>query len=280
MKKIGAIVQARMSSTRLPGKILMELPFGSKIPVLSQVIRRLKRAKLINSIIIATTTESRDDRIINLALKEKVLYFRGSRDDVLSRYYFAAKAQKLDAIVRITSDCPCLDHFLVDSLVKKHLREKNDYTTNCLIRSLPRGLDAEVFNFKALETAYLNAKSKYEREHVTPYLQTRPGVFKTGHLKASKSLYAPDIRVTLDTEEDYCLLCVVFDYLYLKNKYFTAGRLVQLFMQKPWLKLVNKKVLQKRAFPSQKAEIKEAMRILGMNGLKRVQDLLAGYLEK
>ena len=144
--KIGAIVQARTSSTRLPEKVLLELPYGSGITVLQQVIRRLKASEKINQIIIATTTDDADDKIISIAKKENVQFFRGSKENVLERYYLAAKENDLDVIVRITSDCPCIDTPIVDSIINEHVNSKSDYTSNTLIRTYPDGLDAK-FHF-------------------------------------------------------------------------------------------------------------------------------------
>ena len=139
--KIGAVIQARTSSTRLPGKILKELPFASGTTVLQQVIKRLRKSANLDDIIIATTTESKDWAIIKIAKGEGVKWFRGSKNDVLSRYYFSAKENSLDIIVRITSDCPCIDPALVTSLIKKHMRSKADYTSNTFKRTFPHGLD-------------------------------------------------------------------------------------------------------------------------------------------
>jgi len=242
MNNIGAIIQARVSSTRYPRKILKELPYGSKITALQQVIRRSKKTKRLSNLIIATTSEENDDEIVNLATKEGVKCFRGRKEDVLSRYYLSAKENKIDVVVRITSDCPCVDADVIDLVIEEHLKIKADYSSNCLSRSYPRGLDIEVINFNILEEAYKNSQDKYEKEHVTPYIYKNPHIFKINQVVAPKELYAPKIRVTLDTEEDYALLCAVFDCLCSKNEYFSAYDLVNLFKEKPWLKLINKKV--------------------------------------
>jgi len=246
MKKIGAIIQARSSSERLPGKVIKDLPNGSGVTVLSQVVKRLKKSKKLTIIIIATTTRRDDDRIVNVAKREKVPYYRGSVDDVLARYYFCARKNKLDIIVRITGDCPCIDPGIVDLNIKQHIEERADYTSNTIKRTFPHGLDVEVFNFDTLEKAYKNAKKNYEKEHVTPYIYQNPCIFKVAQVKASKKLFAPDLRVTLDTKEDYTLLSLVFDYLYQKNKDFCAKDIIDLFQKKPWLKQINKRVIQKR----------------------------------
>lgn len=245
-RKIGAIVQARFSSTRLPGKILKKLPYGSNITALAQVIRRLKRSKEIDDIVVATTQEKESPQIINIAKSEKVKHFRGSTENVLSRYYMAAKENAFDIIVRITSDCPCVDPEITDLIIKKYLTTKADYMSNTLKRAFPRGLDVEVFSFDALERAYKNANKDFEKEHVTPYIYGNPRIFKVAAVKSTTGLRAPQIRITLDTEEDYALLCTVFDNLYYKTPRFTAYDIIKLFKKKPWLELINKKIIQKK----------------------------------
>ncbi len=278
--KIGAIIQARTSSTRLPNKVLKELPYSSSITCLEQVIRRAKRSKELNDIIIATTIEEDDNEVINIVKKEKIKYFRGSKEDVLSRYYLAAKENGLDIIVRITSDCPCIDPGIVDLIIGKHLETKVDYTSNSLERSYPHGLDVEIFNFSVLEEAYKKTKKDYEKEHVTPYIYKNPQKFKINQVKAPQALCAPDIRVTLDTEEDYALLCAVFDYLYPKNDFFNANDIINLFKEKPWLKLINKKVFQKRIFDTLEEELKETIAILDLQDLKRAKKLIEEQISK
>jgi spore coat polysaccharide biosynthesis protein SpsF len=270
--KIGAVVQARTSSTRLPGKVLKELPMGSGVTVLEQVIRRLKQSKKLDEIVIATTEDEADNSIVEIARKEDVRYFRGSLDNVLERYYLAAQENHLDVIVRITSDCPCIDPGIIDTLVENHLENGADYTSNSLIRTFPHGLDVEVVNFRVLETAHKDASESFEREHVTPYIYNRPKKFRINKFKAPKELTAPDIRITLDTEEDYCLLCAVFDYLHQDNEFFPASSIINLFKEKPWLKLINKKIIQKRVFDNLDDEIKAALQVLDlqdMDGAKK-----------
>jgi len=280
MEKIGAIIQARISSARLPGKILKELPYRSGITVLEQVVNRLKKSKKLNDIIIATTTEKIDDEITTIAKKEEVKFFKGSKENVLSRYYLTAKENNIDLIVRVTSDCPCIDADVLDLAIGDHINKVADYTSNALVRTYPHGLDVEVFNFNTLEKAYKNATKDYEKEHVTPYINRNPQKFKINIVKAPKELYAPDIRITLDTEEDYALLCAVFDYLYPQNKYFNAYDIVNLFNEKPWLKLINKKIMQKKIFNTLEEELEEAKKILGLQDLNRARDFVGEYLSK
>jgi len=244
--KIGAVVQARTSSTRLPGKVLKDLPYGSGITVLQHVIRRLKRASKLNDIVIATTIDTADAVIVELSEKENIRWFKGSMDDILERYYSAAKENDLDIVVRVTSDCPCIDPEVVDLVIGEHIASKYDYTANIIChRTFPRGLDTEVFNFDVLEKAHVGAKKPSEREHVTPYIYNNPQIFNLGEVRAEEASYGSDIRITLDTEEDYTLLCAVFDYLYSGNEFFGTGAIIKLFRDKPWLNNINKNVVQK-----------------------------------
>ncbi len=242
---IGAIIQARMASTRLPGKVLKELPVGSGISVLAQVIRRAKKSKSVQKIIIATTANKIDDKIVAIAKKENVGYFRGSEQNVLSRYYLAAQENKLDQVIRITSDCPCIDYEILDEIVGKHIKSHADYTSNTVLRTFPRGLDAEVMKFSALRQAYLMSRQPHEKEHVTPYIYEHPEIFKIENFPARPAIrkYA-SVRLTLDTNEDYLLLCEIFDGLY-NNPYFKISDIIRLFRQKPQLLLINKNVVQK-----------------------------------
>ena len=281
--KIGAVVQARASSTRLQCKVLKDLPYGSGITVLQQVIRRLRKSKKLDDIIVATTVNKADREIVRLSEKERVKWFRGSMNDmdVLERYYLAAKENDLDIVVRITSDCPCIDPEIADLIIERHIDTKADYTSNSLVRTYLHGLDVEVLSFAALERAHKEAKDIFEREHVCPYIyRTSPQAFKIHSLKAPNDLTAPEIRITIDTEEDYALLCAVFDYLYPKNEYFTAYDIVNLFKEKPWLKLINKKIVQKKIFDTLREELKEAVRILDLQDLKRARDFLKEHLSK
>jgi spore coat polysaccharide biosynthesis protein SpsF len=278
--KIGAIVQARTASTRLTGKILMELPYGGGVTVLQQVIRRLKKSKRLGDIVIATTTDEIDGKIAGLAEKEDVKWFRGSIDDVLERYYLAAKENDLDIVVRVTSDCPCIDPEIVDWVLEKHLAVKADFTSTALNRTFPRGLDVEILSFDALKKSHFEAVESFEREHVCPYIyKSKPQMFKICDIQAPERFCGPDIRITLDTREDYALQCVIFDYLYPKDEFFGAEDILKLFRDKPWLRDINENVSQKKIFDSANQEIEEAIRLLDLQGLKRAKEILTGYMQ-
>ncbi len=273
--KTGAIIQARSSSTRLPDKILKNLPFGKGITVLEQDIKRIKRSKLINEIIVATTNKEEDERIIKICKNEGITWFRGSCDNVLERHYLAAKENHIDTIVRITSDCPCTDATIIDEMIDIFSMAECDYLTNCLEKTYPHGLDIEIFSTAALKEAYFNADESFEKEHVTPYIyRSHPDKFHISTVEAPKELRRPDIRITLDTIEDYTLLCAVYDYLYSEKYVFTAYDIVKLFEQKPWLLLINDKIKQKKIWNTLEEEINEAEKILELQDLKRVSQYL------
>jgi spore coat polysaccharide biosynthesis protein SpsF len=277
---VGAIIQARMTSTRLPGKVARELPYGSGVTVLEQVVRRLKRCRAVDRVVVATTTDKADSGLAGLARKAGAGFFRGSREDVLSRYLGAAKKYRCGVIVRITSDCPCVDPRLVDSLVRAHLKSGADYTSNVVTLTYPDGYDVEVLNLAALERAHAMARPGTDREHVTSYLRGNPGVFKLNSVEAPAEYRRPDLRITLDTPEDYALLCTVYDALYPSDKFFGIAALFRLFRRKPWLEAINRRSLAKKVFTDERAELKEAVAILKLQELRRAAALLEKCLGK
>lgn len=243
--KVVCLVQARVGSTRLPGKILKEI-CGKTI--LHHEIDRLKKCKEIDEIVIATTDKEDDDKIVNEAKKLSVKYFRGSENDVLSRFYYAAKENNADIIVRVTSDCPCIDFEILDKMLiyfKDKYKEKQvDYLSNTIKRTYPRGYDIEIFTFSALEKSYINAEKEYEREHVTPYIYDKTNNF----LKLSfenKDDYS-EYRVTLDTIEDFIVIKNIFENLYYKNPYFKLNDVVQYLNNNLHIVDINKHIEQKK----------------------------------
>ena len=274
--KIGAIIQARTSSTRFPKKVLKPLPYGGDVCVLQQDIRRVKESKLLDEVIIATTINSDDDEIVEVAVKEDTSYFRGSLENVLERYYEAALEYDLDVIVRVTSDCPCLDWNIIDEIIQSHLDSGADYTSNTLIETFPRGIDCEVFNFDVLKEAYLNASEKYEKEHVTPYIyKTNPNKFQINKYVSSKDY--SDIRITLDTPQDYAVLCVIYDNLYEENNFFTLNDILVLFDKKPWIKYINEDIIQKKVFNTLSEELTEAINLCERQDLDKAKEFIKNH---
>ncbi|MBS4537824.1 glycosyltransferase family protein [Clostridium sp. D2Q-11] len=244
MSKVIAIIQARMGSSRLPGKVLLDICGKS---VLEHDILRIKQSKEIDQIIIATTESPNDDDIVKEVNRLGIKVFRGSEEDVLSRYYHAAKENNGDIIVRITSDCPLIDPKIVDEIIKFYKDNDYDIVTNggadLSKRTYPRGLDTEVFTFKCLEEAYNNAQEKYQREHVTPYIYEND--------KYKKYFYMNDInyskyRWTLDTEEDFELIKEIYKYLYNDRHDFYLEDIVRLMKENKELININKDIEQKK----------------------------------
>lgn len=239
---IVCIIQARMGSTRLPGKVLKKI-CGKTI--LEHDIDRLKRVKNIDQIVIATTTLEKDNAIVKEADRLNITYYRGSEEDVLSRYYYAAKENNADIVVRITSDCPLLDPEVTESTIQYYLNNKDnyDYVSNTLERTFPRGLDTEVFSFKSLEKAFNESVLIEDREHVTAYIYTNIDKFKLGCYK-SESNYSLN-RWTLDTNEDFILIKTIYDELYNKNKLFGMNDILELLEVRPEIFEINKEIKQK-----------------------------------
>ncbi len=226
-----AIVQARMASTRLPGKVLK--PLGEKV-VLEHVLERLSLCKLIDKIVVATTLDSGDDELVEWCTNYGVSCFRGDRDDVLSRFYFCALEYKADEIIRVTSDNPLIDPTIVDKTIELRRSKDCDYTANNIEKTFPHGLDAEVISFKALEEAHLEASEPFEREHVTQFVRHRPERYNMANLSASANWH--DIRVTLDEEDDHQLIEIIMKLIGEGANYADLKRI---FTKYPLLKKIN-----------------------------------------
>lgn len=241
--KVVIIVQARMTSTRLPGKVLKEV-MGK--PLLEYQIERLRRVRLADEIVIATTTNCTDQPIVDLCEQLKVSCFRGSENDVLARYYEAATLYGADAVVRVTSDCPVIDPAVVTQIIRYYLDHQDscDYVSNGLQRTYPRGMDTEVFSYKVLAEANAEASDPPEREHVTPFIYRRPERYRVVNMAFRKN--AGYHRWTVDTPEDFDLVRRIIEALYLVNKDFTLDDILDLLDAHPeWVK-INAHVEQKK----------------------------------
>jgi spore coat polysaccharide biosynthesis protein SpsF len=248
--RVIAIIQARMSSTRLPGKVLQDL--GGR-PVLDRMIERVKRAKTVTETVIATTTDPSDEPIVELCERLGTPVFRGSLPDVLDRYYHCALEHKADYVVRLTGDCPLIDPELIDQVVKALLDSLVDFACNRLpppfARTYPIGLDVEACTFKALETAWNKATAKHDREHVMPYLYEVPGRFRIMQLQNAADYGS--LRWTLDTPEDLELLREVIKRLENRND-FSWKEVLTFFLQDPELAKINSSVVHKTMFDVEK----------------------------
>ncbi|SCY86667.1 cytidylyltransferase domain-containing protein [Alkaliphilus peptidifermentans] len=240
--KVGVIIQARMGSTRLYGKVMKIL--GDK-PVLWHVVERVKRAKLVDTIIIATT-ETKNKEIVKFCVENNILCFCGSEENVLDRYYNAAKKYELDAIVRVTSDCPLIDPLVIDKLIETYLnnRDKYDYISNSISRTYPRGLECSIFSFYALEESWKKATKPHHKEHVVLYIRENYEKFSSLNIYNETDL--SHLRWTLDTNEDYVFLTNVFNNLYKSSDIFTTDEVLKLLRDQPDLIKINAHIEQKK----------------------------------
>ena len=196
MNKVVAIIQARMGSTRLPSKVLMDI---NGRPMLQRVIDRVNQSQLVNDIVIVTTKKSSDRPIVDLGMKNDISVYVGKEFDVLDRYYCATVAYNIDTIVRITSDCPLIDPKVIDKSIKYFLNNGFDYVTNT--GYYPDGLDTEVFSHNTLTRTWMEATAPYDREHVTSYICRYPKIFKIGKVRKHRTKL-PNYRWSVDTVKD------------------------------------------------------------------------------
>lgn len=233
MNQIAAIIQARMGSKRLPGKIMKTI-IGK--PMIEYLLDRISKSILINEIIVATSDQEENIELIKFLNSKNIKCFVGDEEDVLSRYYFAAKKYKAQNIIRITADCPLIDPLVVDNTIRKFIEDSVDYTSNIFPRSFPKGLDTEVFSFQALEKAYNETTSKYDREHVTPYIR-ESGQFKISNYSCKEDF--SNIRLTVDWNEDFILIDKIFN-LFKPNSLFNWLDIISILDEDPKLIEINK----------------------------------------
>ncbi len=230
---ITCILQTRMGSTRLPGKVLMKI--NQNKSVLDFVIKQLRFSELIDKIIIATTNLEEDDIIEQYARDNELEYFRGSSLDVLDRYYQCAKKFKLNTILRVTSDCPLIDPIIIDKIIKKFNDGKYEYVSNFLTHSFPNGTEAEIFSFNVLEKVWENAKESFQREHVTPYIYQNKKKFFLGQIKNEKDY--SNFRWSVDKKNDLELVKIIISKI--KKNPILMHDIIQLFTHEPELVKIN-----------------------------------------
>jgi len=232
-----AIIQARMGSSRLPKKALMDI---DGTPSLKFMIDRVKKSKLIDKIIVATTNKEEDNKIVSFCNNNDFFCHRGSEDDVLDRYYQTAKEYKAKTVVRLTSDCPLIDPYLIDDTINLFKQKKVDYAANTVppeIKKYPDGSDVEVFSFKNLNRAWIEAKDVKDREHVTFYFWKRNKDFTTAILdnKYDWGKY----RITVDYIEDIDLVQEIVRILKYQKKFGTTKEIVEILESNPELLKIN-----------------------------------------
>ena len=238
---VTAIIQARMGSSRLPGKVLKEV---NGKPLLLHQIERLKTCRWIDQLLVATTNEQQDNQIVEFCEKYNINVFRGSENNVLERYYKAWEKFGGETIVRLTSDCPIIDAEIVDETIKYYLNNNFDYVSNTLERTFPRGLDTEVFSADALKVSYNAAILERDKEHVTPYIYTNPDKFKMGSYKGQTDY--SQYRWTVDTAEDFELIERLLNAYIGKENELNLITAVNLMKENPAWFEINREIEQKK----------------------------------
>ena len=236
---IGCIIQARMSSTRLPGKVMLKV--DNENTILDCVINQLQNSKEIKNIVIATTDQKEDDKIVEFVKNRSIKYFRGNKKDVLDRYYQCAKQFNFSEIIRITSDNPLIDYEITDMVIKYFKSNDYDYVTidhpphGHFHNTYPAGYNVEVFTFSALENAWKNAKLPSEREHVTPYFYKNKEIFRQTQVENSEDL--SDFRCTVDTKYDLELIQKIYSSI--KKRPILLSDVIKLLKINPQLAKIN-----------------------------------------
>ena len=241
------IVQARMSSTRLPGKVM--LPIMDR-PMLQHQLERLQRSRASDLLMVAASDDPRDETIAGLCRSSGIRCFRGQLNDVLDRYYCAAKSVSATDIVRITADCPLLDPGIVDDVIAHYRAVRCDYASNTLVPTFPDGLDVEVLSIRALEAAWREAMAPSEREHVTSYVWQRPDRFRLVNWSHPEDL--SHHRWTVDEPEDMDFVKSVYEALYDGKPDFDMYDVLKLLWARPELELLNRRFQRNERYHTQK----------------------------
>jgi len=235
-------IEARMRSTRLPGKVLKPI-LGR--PMLALLIERLQRVRQVDQIVVATTDNPIDDPIVELACQLGTKYFRGSEEDVLDRVLRAARSVNADLIVETTGDCPLIDPGVIDQLIATFMSNPVDYCANLLSRSYPRGMEAQVFPVAVLAQVAELTQDPADREHVSLYICEHPEQFRLLDIASGLPPQDADLRLTVDTQEDFDLVRHVFESLYPINPHFSMSDILALFKRHPELRRLNENIQQK-----------------------------------
>jgi len=225
-----ASIEARMTSTRLPGKVL--LPCVGR-PMLELMVERVSRSRYIDSVVIATTVNKTDDPIVELAQRLGVRFFRGSEFDVVGRVTNAMQEAKADVIVQLTSDCPLIDPEIIDQLVRIYAANDFDHVSNAIVRSYPDGLDVQVSSLPILEKCYALCENDKDREHLFYTVRRNEDKIKTFKLLAPPELCWPQWRWTLDTQDDYRRICSIYEQFYPTKPAFSSSDIAEFMLSQP-----------------------------------------------
>jgi spore coat polysaccharide biosynthesis protein SpsF len=238
--KVVATIEARMTSSRLPGKVLM---LANEKPMLWYLIERLKKVSGIHEVVLATTTNASDDALVRFAKDEGISYYRGSEENVMQRVIDAAASVNADVLVEITADCPIIDPEIISQCLSMYFSNECDYLGNALVRSYPDGMDTQIFKLNTLKDSAAKTNAPLHLEHVSLHLREHPELYKHINVVAPPKLFWPELGLTLDEKEDYELLKRVIEY-FSPDIYFSCDSVVELLRANPsWIS--NKDVKRK-----------------------------------
>jgi len=270
-KKIAFIIQARMQSTRLPGKILMPLPLGSKKPLLGWIVEELKKSKFQAEITVATSVHPSNDALLPFCEEQSIEIFRGDEEDVLSRFIAIVKKSNYDCVVRLTADNPIIDSNMLDEVITYHFENKFDYTST---NSLPTGMNFEVISSKALLDLENQVVTNSDKEHVTLFIRNND--------RYAKGVYQPivnpelqNLRLTMDYPSDYAMIAAVLTQALYNNKLKGIQLVEETFANYPWLFETNSANFQKRQFKNWEEELSEAIKLLKEHEFEKVVTVLS-----
>lgn len=241
--KVVASIEARVGSSRLPGKVLKEI-MGK--PMLELMIERVKRARYLNEIVIATSVNPKDDSIEKLSRRANVQCFRGSEEDVLTRVLGAAKYVQGDHIVELWGDTPLIDPEIIDDTIQYYLKNDFDSIATFLDKTFPWGMSLIIFSTKMLEQISHNTQDPVDRENVSSYIYEHPEIYKVGNLPCPTVLCRPEIRLTVDEIADFELVKIIFENFLSSNPNFSISDILNFLDSHPKLKELNKNVQQKK----------------------------------
>lgn len=240
--KIVATIEARMTSSRLPGKVLLP---ASGIPMLQHLVNRLRAVPSLDGIVLATTTNETDDALEAFAGQMGISCFRGSEEDVMSRVIGAAASVNADLVVEITGDCPIIDPQIIEQTIRMYHANPADYVSNAHIRSYPDGMDTQVFLLETLKRSASMTEDQLDHEHVTLHIRNHPEIFRHVHLVAPPELHWPELGLTLDEPADYELLKRIIEHFENTNPLFSCLDVIRLLREKPEWVAINQEVLRK-----------------------------------
>lgn len=265
--KIGAIIQARLGSSRLPNKVLMPLPLGSNETIISQIIKKIKEVDIISDVVVATSKLPINDKLEKYVRSLNIDCFRGEEEDVLSRFYYISEKRNFDYVIRFTGDNPIVDTEYLKQFINNFFKKKLEYSYST---NLPLGCNFEMMKSSEIVKAYENTVDVFDKEHVTPYIKInakRKEYFAFENIQLNKNL-----RLTVDYPSDYALITMIYSSL--KNKNKSLKNILKLIDNNYWMVNINKDNFQKKKYLNMDEEIEDILPLIKERQLNRLQNLL------